>query len=202
MKKETAEAKLAALLGIQHKVEEIKIRSTGKLIGVSENEIQKYREAQGLWYFLQAPALFTMKTCQRRECGEVFAVSRKYVAFCSYDCIRKSLADQGLKWKKGEDLEALAQDPDVYDGNEPIWVRESVLKKLREMDTLTSTPPITSSTQSPVVKLDPEPTSESSPTMEPLPTSSTDSTMPSPPTNSPNTTSKSKKKRVISFKAS
>lgn len=204
MKQETAAAKFAALFGIEEKVEEVKVRSTGKLIGVSEDEIQKYREAQGLWYFLQAPALFTMKKCKRENCGEIFAVSRKYVAFCSYDCIRLDLKDQGIDWnrRRNYDIEALVMDPDVYEGNEPIWIRESVLQKLREMDTLTSTQPITSSTPSPVVMSDPEPISESLLPTESLPTSSTDSTMPSPPTSGNSAPSKKPKKRITSFKAS
>lgn len=203
MKKETAAAKFEALFGIQQQAEEVKIKSTGKVIGVSEDEIQKYREAQGLWYFLQAPALFTMKKCRRENCGEIFAVSRKYVAFCSYDCLRLDLKDQGIDWNKSRnyDIELLVQDPDVYDGNEPIWIRESVLKKLEEMVSLRENQ-TTSSTPSLVEKSAPEPSLESPSPTEPLPTSSTVSTTPSPPPSSPPTVSKKKTKRTITFKAS
>jgi hypothetical protein len=203
MKKETAAAKFEALFGIKEQVEEVKIKSTGKIIGVTEEEIQKYREAQGLWYFLQAPALFTMKKCKRENCGEIFAVSRKYVAFCSYDCLRLDLKDQGIDWNRSRnyDIELLVQDPDVYDGNEPIWIRESVLKKLEEMVLLRENP-TTSSTPLVTPKSDPEPSLESPRTTEPLPTSSTDSTTPSPPANSKPTIKKKKTARTITFRAS
>lgn len=200
MKKETAEAKFAALFGLQEQTQELKIKSTGKLLGVTEDEIQKYREAQGLWYFLQAPALFTMKRCKRESCGEIFAVSRKYVAYCSHECIRLSLLDQGIKWSKAGDFEVLAQDPDVWEGNEPIWIRQSVLEKLEEMASLRDNP-ITSSALFNAAKLNQEPILESSTNTEPLPTSSIDSTTPSLNTNSPNITIKKKTRRVSSFKA-
>ena len=129
MKRETYANKLNELLGIAEKVEEKKTRSTGKVVGITEEEIQESREAQGLMYFLAAPELFTSKICP--HCKEPFVVSRKYVAYCSYTCIRASLAEQGIKWRKGEDLEALANDPQVFNGNEPIWVRKKSLEKLK-----------------------------------------------------------------------
>lgn len=131
MKVETKQERLNRLLGISEKVQELATRSTGKIFGITEDEIQEFREVQGLYYFLQAPALFTPKVC--KHCGEPFLVSRKYVAFCSYTCIQKSLAEQGIQWRKGQDLEALAQDPQVYQGNEPLWIRRSKLLKIREM---------------------------------------------------------------------
>lgn len=131
MKKETVEAKLNALFGLTKKAEEVKTRSTGKVVGVTEEEIQEFREMQGLIYFLQAPALFEHKICPR--CGEHFYVSRKYVSHCSYTCIKIDLQNRGFDWRKGNDLEAIAQDPQVYNGNEPIWIRQESLKKLKEM---------------------------------------------------------------------
>lgn len=131
MRKTTQENKLNALLGLTEKAVEVKAKSTGKITGVSEEEIQNFREAQGLIYFLQAPALFTPRTCN--YCGEPFLVSRRNVAYCSYQCIKNSLAAVGIKWSKDGDLEALAMDPQVYNGNEPLWVRHSMLEKLRAM---------------------------------------------------------------------
>lgn len=137
MKMETTANKLAELLGISQEVvaqskvvveaAKNKKQPKGKTskhpidIGVSEDEIQSFRAAQGLFYFLQAPELFSLKTC--KHCSAEFLVSRKYVAFCSYTCIKASLNEIGIAWTKGDDIESLANDPQVYDGNEPIWVR-------------------------------------------------------------------------------
>lgn len=149
MKKETTANKLAALLGLTDKVtipeqfkdktKPSKAKPTSAEIGISEAEIQDFRAAQGLIYFLQAPELFSMKIC--KHCGEGFLVSRKYVGFCSYTCIEKSLEEMGIKWRKGHDLEALARDPEVYDGNEPIWIRNlDRIKAVLDIETaLTST---------------------------------------------------------------
>ena len=131
MKQETRANKLNELLGITTKVEEVKVRSTGKIVEISEEEIQNFRAAQGLIYFLKAPALFQAKAC--KHCGERYLVSRLYVAYCSYTCIRKSLSEQGLEWRKGHDLEQLAIDPQVYDGNEPLWIRDPLLGQLEKI---------------------------------------------------------------------
>lgn len=126
MKRETTAAKMAKLLGLEHKVpEKLKPQTEKKknygFVPVNEDELQHFRAAQGLYYFFQAPELFTAKIC--KHCGESFLVSRKFVAFCSYTCIEKDLESIGIKWRKGQDFEALALDPEVYAGNEPIWVR-------------------------------------------------------------------------------
>lgn len=142
-KKETYADKLARLLGLEAVKEETdkqKAARKGNTQGISEDEIQNFREAQGIIYFLQAPSLFQHKVC--KHCGSDFLVSRLYVAYCSYTCIKKSLNEQGLDWRKGRDIEALAQDKQVYEGNEPIWIRnlpqlQSALRKL-EQDSLTS----------------------------------------------------------------
>lgn len=127
MKDETMQAKLMALLAggdteKHEKLEETKKQVNarkGKIHEISEDEIQTFREAQGITYFLRAPALFSRKTC--KHCGESFLVSRLYVAYCSYTCIRKSLEEDGFEWRKGYDLDTIIKD--VYDGNEPIWIR-------------------------------------------------------------------------------
>jgi hypothetical protein len=140
MKKETAAQKLMALLGqvndeVKDRLEEVAKHTKakqGNIKSITEEEIQNFREAQGVLYFLQAPALFQPKVC--KHCGEHFLVSRLYVAYCSYTCIRKELNSQGLEWRKGRDLEALINDPQVYNGNEPIWIRNLPnLKKCLEM---------------------------------------------------------------------
>lgn len=138
MKKETAANKLAAILGLSTntlphnlKTEQQKKEAKSKVthdVAINEAEIQSFRAAQGIIYFLQAPQLFSSRTC--KHCGEQFLVSRKFIGYCSYTCIRKSLEELGITWRKGEDLEALADDPQVYDGNEPIWIRN--IKQLRE----------------------------------------------------------------------
>jgi endogenous inhibitor of DNA gyrase (YacG/DUF329 family) len=135
MKKETMQNKLAELLGLDQFKVETKA-SKGKksepkdrpYIGVTEDEIQSFRAAQGLVYFLQAPELFTARTCP--HCHENFLVSRQFVAFCSYTCIRKDLENKGIRWSKGEDIEALVRS-ETYEGNEPIWIRN--LDRLREV---------------------------------------------------------------------
>lgn len=132
MKRETQLDKLNALLGINKEVvQEVKAKTTGNTIGITEENIQKWRELQGIVYFLQAPALFQPKTCA--NCGTKFVVSRLFVSCCSYDCITESLRKQGIEWSKGSDLEALTIDPQVYNGNEPLWIREPVLSKLKEI---------------------------------------------------------------------
>lgn len=139
MKKETTAKKLAALLGlteVHEKVEEKKKQRQGIIEGITEEEIQNFREAQGIIYFLQAPALFQYKVC--KECGADFFVSRLYVAFCSYSCIRNNLNKMGFEWKKGHDIEALIADPEVYKGNEPVWITQlpSLRKALETITTL------------------------------------------------------------------
>lgn len=140
MKDETYKNKLLDLLGsvgvtVDPKIEK-QVRSTTVKkvnlnldIAVPEEEIQNFRSAQGIIYFLQAPELFTAKIC--KHCKETFLVSRKFIGFCSYTCIEKSLNEMGFDWVKGQDLEALAQDPQVYNGNEPIWIRN--LDKLKSI---------------------------------------------------------------------
>lgn len=210
MKESTRLNKLNELLGLTKKAEEVKIRSTGKVVGITEEEIQEFREIQGLIYFLQAPALFTAKICP--HCGEQFFVSRKYVAYCSYTCIQKSLAEQGIQWKKGQDLEALILDPQVYDGNEPLWIRSPILDKIREM--VCNLPPnlpseqVTDAGSETPPPLNPEPTSGlNSPTQTTLkdshdtPFLSTDSMIPVMKRTGPKSSNSKRTRRVISFES-
>jgi hypothetical protein len=132
VRKETIQNKLAELLGLTEFVVEVDKKGkpkpkTNAPIGVSEDEIQNFRAAQGLTYFLQAPELFSAKTCP--HCGEGFLVSRKYVAFCSYTCIEKDLEAKGIKWSRKGDIDSLIKD--VYEGNEPIWIKN--LEALQEV---------------------------------------------------------------------
>lgn len=168
-----AEERLNALLGLTEKVAEVQTRANGRFYGVSEDEIQNFRQAQGLVYFLQAPALFHAKKC--KHCGEPFLVSRMFVALCSYTCIRKDLEARGFKWTKGEDIEEVVKDPQVYDGNEPIWIRQpqlsQALKVLQSLlENSEEVPPTPLSPQPPV---DPE---------KPLSSTMKDTDTSSPPT--------------------
>jgi hypothetical protein len=168
MKKDTVAAKLNALFGdaFVKKVEEVKTKTTGKVVGISEEEIQEFREAQGILYFLEAPALFTYKVCG--HCGADFFVSRLNVKFCSYSCIKLELQKQGFEWRKGNDIEALIADPQVYNGNEPIWISSQSLQSIREMvkslpENLTHSPPDKPSYSS-LTESKPEPSSSSNST--------------------------------------
>lgn len=154
MKKETRLNKLAELLGIKTEVEVHveKSNNRNKYIEVPEDKIQDLRTAQGVIYFLQAPELFSMKICKWRECQQPFAVSRQFIAFCSYTCIKDSLADIGIDWNRNDtsDAEKIEMTINtVYEGQEPIWLREPILSKLRtllntlpdEGSSLLTTPP-------------------------------------------------------------
>lgn len=126
MKTETAQRKMLEALGLTDQAEKIQVKQQerqGKFVGITEDEIQTLREAQGIIYFLQAPELFKLKTC--KHCGADFLVSRLYVAFCSYTCIQKSLEEMGLNWRNNKDLDVIIEElvPEVYDGNEPLWIR-------------------------------------------------------------------------------
>ena len=132
MKTETAQNKLLALLGIQEEAEKVKEKkkvANGNLRGITEEEIQEFREVQGLIYFLQAPELFSAKKC--KHCGADFIVSRLHVALCSYTCIKNSLKDMGIDWRRGAHMEVAIEEviKHVYEGNEPIWIRN--LERLR-----------------------------------------------------------------------
>lgn len=123
MKKETYQEKLAKLLGLEtvhQQVKEEEKTRVGNIQGVSEEKIQSFREAQGIIYFLQAPALFHSRTCL--QCNIPFMVSRLNVAYCSYLCISESLAEIGIDWNPGE-KEIEAKVTSAYEGNEPIWIR-------------------------------------------------------------------------------
>ncbi len=122
MKEETRLRKMMEALGLAdvHQATVAKKQNLNMPVAIDESKIDNFRAAQGLLYFLQAPELFTQKTC--KHCGENFLVSRQYVACCSYTCIRKDLEARGFTWRGGNDIEALVQS-DVYEGNEPLWVR-------------------------------------------------------------------------------
>ena len=199
MKKRTkkpsaAEERLNKLLGLTAKAEEVVSHSTGNFYGVTEDELQTFREAQGIIYFLQAPALFTPKVC--KHCGANYLVSRMFVAFCSYTCIRKDLEARGFRWDKGADIETVIMDPQVYDGNEPIWIREpQLLRALEVLKNLLETPkpldePTPSTVPPPVSPVEP-----TSLTMEASETLSSPSTTITPSSSSTPGTTLSRRKR-------
>lgn len=154
MKKETYQDKLNKLLGITDVANEIKAkqeRKRGKIQGITEDEIQEFRSMQGIIYFLQAPELFTPKVCP--HCGENFLVSRLYVKYCSYTCIRKSLNEQGFEWRKSHDIELLIKE--TYEGNEPLWIKN--LPNLMQILSTLMEKPFTPVEQSSQEKLWPTP---------------------------------------------
>lgn len=144
-KKETYAQKLARLLGLEEvkeSVEKEKAARKGNTQGISEDEIQSFRQAQGIIYYLQAPALFQHKVC--KHCGADFLVSRLYVAYCSYTCINKSMEEAyGVSWKHKDDIETAINQ--VYEGNEPLWIKNlpqlrSALEKLVNSTTESPSP--------------------------------------------------------------
>lgn len=144
MKAETRAAKLAALLGISEVVEKHveKKNNRNKFVEVPEDKIQDFRAAQGLIYFLQAPELFKMRLCSWRECQQPFAVSRQFVSVCSYTCLKDSLADIGIDWNRDgtSDREKIEMTIDgIWEGQEPLWIREPMLTRLQERLSLLST---------------------------------------------------------------
>jgi hypothetical protein len=149
MKRETTANKLLALLGIESEKKEELVTKTvkkntpkNKFQNITEEEIQHFREAQGIIYFFKAPELFKLKTCP--HCGADFLVSRLYVAYCSYTCIAKSMEeDWGVVWSKTEDIRSLSEGDtndiiqavnNLWEGNEPIWIRNlPMLQKALEV---------------------------------------------------------------------
>jgi hypothetical protein len=138
MKEETRLAKLAELLGIKTEVEvHIEKKSNrNKVIEISEEEIQEFRAVQGVVYFLRAPELFKARLCSWRECGQPFAVSRQFVSVCSYTCLKDSLADLGIDWNRDGNTDAekiLLTIDGVWEGQEPLWIREPLLSRVRSV---------------------------------------------------------------------
>lgn len=135
MKPETKLRKMMEALGLADKLEEhVEVKKNlNRPVAVDESKIQSFRAMQGVSYFLQAPELFTLKVC--KHCGGEFLVSREFVACCSYTCIKNDLAEIGINWTKDEDIEALVKT--VYEGNEPIWVR-NIESLTRALTALTS----------------------------------------------------------------
>jgi endogenous inhibitor of DNA gyrase (YacG/DUF329 family) len=143
VRKETMANKLVELLGLSPELK-VDVNSKGVAkkvepknknlpVGITEAEIQSAREAQAVTYFLQAPDLFSFKTCP--HCGETFAVSRVFVAFCSYTCIAKDLENKGIRWSRLDESGNINVDEDyvkrVWEGNEPLWIKETSLSRLK-----------------------------------------------------------------------
>lgn len=187
MKKETRLNKLNELLGLSKKAETLKNKASGSTLGVTEQEIQNLRELQGIYYFLQAPGLFTSKIC--KNCKTRYVVSRQHVAFCSYSCIKESLRLQGVTWTRDNDLESLVLDSHVYDGNEPIWIRQNTLKRLLDILQESETIQYVSGPE----KLNPEPTLSTTTTKTTGPEQSLSALFPTMPSNPEPSTSSTKK---------
>lgn len=169
---EKAAEKLAKLLGLTEVLEETvqqKEILQGNLHGVSEDKIKERRDIQAVTYYLVAPDLFTFRAC--KFCGADFAVSRLQVAYCSYNCIRDSMAEIGLGWTRSENMEVIVRD--TYDGNEPLWLShetmvslERALKRLLEVAQVqeqSNTPSEPTNSDSELRQSDVPPTSVTSP---------------------------------------
>jgi hypothetical protein len=135
VKEETRLSKLAELLGLSTVVETHveKKKNLNKVVEVPESEIQDFRAMQGVVYFLQAPELFKPTIC--KHCGEGFMVSRQYVAFCSYTCLKMDLEKLGIDWNRGEftDSEKINMTINgVWEGQEPLWIKEPILTRLQD----------------------------------------------------------------------
>jgi hypothetical protein len=145
MKKETMEEKMLALLGLEHlkpkeepkkdQPKKGKKRGSGGNfpVGVTLDQIEKYRGAQALNLFLQAPELFTARNCKRELCGEPFLVSREHVAFCSYTCMKRDLHERfGIEWNPNNPIDEQFVKRQL-EGNEPLIVPPQAIKMLQEL---------------------------------------------------------------------
>lgn len=211
---EKAAEKLAKLLGLTNVLEEETQQKEilqGNLHGVSEEKIKERRDLQGIIYYLQAPDLFTFRKCKLESCGADFAVSRLQVAYCSYDCIRKSMHELGLTWSRSDNMEVIVRES--YDGNEPLWLSketmvslESALKRLLEVaqvepDSPSNTPSQPTNSDSELRQSDVQPTSVTSPGPQVVEKSSTppNSVETSKPSFTSRPTTTSSGKRRITF---
>ena len=148
MKAETAEQRLAALLGLSDKFQpkdpKKKTTNSPTNIAIEEADLQKQRRIEGVYYFLQAPDLFSTRVC--KNCHEPFLVSRRNVAHCSYTCLKSSLLKLGIEWTRDGDYIELAKD--VWDNNEPLIITkvdqiQTILNKIKTatvLDTVTDDP--------------------------------------------------------------
>ena len=94
---------------------------------MEEFDLQKIREAEGVAFFLNAPDLFSLRTCQ--WCGVEFLVSRREIWYCGIPHLQLGLNRQGIKWDKDKGFEAIVHDH--FEDNEPIWIRR--LNDIREI---------------------------------------------------------------------
>lgn len=145
MRKETMHNKLMELLGLEDR--KIEVDQRGRAVskkndaplGVSDEELDSYREAQAVVYFLRAPELFSHKVCP--HCGENFLISRQFVAFCSYTCIYKDLESKGIIWSaKSKHRFEIDEEfvKEKLEGNEPLWIRQDMIERIQAV--VNSTP--------------------------------------------------------------
>lgn len=119
---------LAKLLGLELPVVPVKIPKK-QIMAIDELETQRYREAEGIAYFLKAPQLFVARECL--WCGSKFLVSRRHIAYCSYDHLKSGLNRMGIQWNKDSSFEAIVHDE--FQDNEPIWIRN--ISQIKEIVT-------------------------------------------------------------------
>lgn len=131
MKKETAASKLAALLGLTEEKQkhDLKVEiSEGKFQGITEDSLQNVRALQGVVYYFKAPELFSWRTCM--HCGNRFAVSRLHVGFCSPNCLGRYIREIGIDWSWDMEEDQPAYVKRVWQGNEPLIIKEETLKSM------------------------------------------------------------------------
>jgi hypothetical protein len=117
---------LAELLGLEVPKAQVKIPKK-QIMAIEELDTQKIREAEGVAFFLKAPELFVARECV--WCGTEFLVSRRNIAYCSWEHLQKGLNREGIRWDKDKGFEAIVHD--YFEDNEPIWIRR--LDQIREI---------------------------------------------------------------------
>ena len=90
MKADKIEERLAKLLGLEDKLEELKPREA------TAEEKTASHEAEAVISFLRDPDRFKIKTCG--QCENTFAVDYPSVGFCSDRCRKVHLHELGIEW--------------------------------------------------------------------------------------------------------
>ena len=85
------------------------------------------RQGDAILLFLESPAKFTTKQCQRKECGEWFGTNYRSVGYCSDSCRGREISRQtGLKWDYRKD------EFQRWGGEPPLVIDPVSLKKLKQ----------------------------------------------------------------------
>lgn len=90
MKAETAEKRLAKLLGLEDKLEELTPKEP-----TAEEKVASH-EAEAVLRFMYDPDRFTTRSC--KNCELSFTVDYPCVAYCSDRCRKVALHEIGIEW--------------------------------------------------------------------------------------------------------